>query len=269
MAINPEIKIFANLERAEGPPQEILTPAERQVMQTIVREMKEARPRISEFSYSPLEKAKDQAALRAKIEEEERSSGKKLSDRSQRGILAEALVYHCVEMHNWFGENCATVATSEYDDHLNGADLVLEFDVEGKVVRLAVDVTLQDNTTEKENEVLLGVEDGELTKLKYFASEIEGKRGKFSKIPRIILKMDVPTVQELSRLIVDKKKEQLAKHKVQADFLAEAKRQLKDQIKHAEDYYLEVGKDSTSVIRHLQEVLDVLESISTNKKEAK
>lgn len=258
MAINPEIQIFRDLERQEGRPQEILTPAERYVEQTQVKQMDELRPQFSDFKLTP-EVRRDQAALENKKQEWARLHGK---ERSRRGKIAEALIFHCIEMNDWFGKNCTTVAASEYDDYCRGTDIILEFDRGDKIVRLAVDVTILPNTREKENEVLEGIERGTLTQLKYFISEMDKTQGQISRLPKIILKMDVPKIQELSRLIASGNKEKLAQSKIKEDLVEEAEKQLMEQIGHAQKYFQkEPYRESDIVIGRIKEVLDVIQEI--------
>ena len=267
MAINPEAQIFRDLERAEGKPEEILTPAERYVERVVVKQMDDLRPRFKDFKYTKQVK-EHQEELRHKILEEERISGRSLSDRSRRGKIAEALIFNCIEMNNWFGENCATVAASEYDDLCQGTDVVLEFDRGDKIVRLAVDVTIKQDPSDKKHEVLEGIENGELTRLQYFVSELDETQGQVSRIPKIILQLDVPTIQRLCRLISNHKKAELARDQVQYDFLREAQEQLEDQIDHAQDYFREKPyRESNIVINRIQEALDVICEIQKNKKE--
>lgn len=258
MAISPEVHIFRHLEREEGKPQEILTPAERYVEQTQVKQMDELRPTFSDFKLTP-EVRRDQTILENKKQEWARFYGK---ERSRRGKIAEALIFYCIEMNDWFGKNCTTVAASEYDDYCRGTDIILEFDRGDKIVRLAVDVTILQNTREKENEVLEGIERGILTQLKYFISEMDETQGKISRLPKIILKMDIPKIQELSRLIASGNKEKLAQSKIKEDLLEEAEKQLTEQIGHAQKYFQrEPYRESDIVIKRIQEVLELFKEI--------
>ncbi len=273
MAINPEAKIFAQLEREEGPPQEILTPAEVYVERVIYSQMERDRPRFEDFRGPDV--LNDKIALKNKLAEEERLRGRTYVERSRRGRLAETLIYHCAEMHNWFSQECATVPASEFDDHLNGTDIVFEFDRGDKVVRLAVDVTIASNINDKKNEVLSKVESGALTELKYFISAVEDnpdtgkpKQGRMVRIPKVILHMDVPTVQRLCRLLADNKRAELARSNVQNDLIFEVRLQLEEQIAHAQKYCLKMGKDPSPVVKRLQEVLAIIQEIEENKKES-
>jgi hypothetical protein len=66
--------------------------------------------------------------------------------------ILEAIILEQMELSNWFGENVITRAASEFDDFINGTDMLALFDIEGKATTttgFAIDVTFSKYTQKK------------------------------------------------------------------------------------------------------------------------
>lgn len=138
--------------------------------------------------------------------------------------IFEAMIFDQGESSNWFGENAFLISTSEYDDVVNGVDLVVEWDQDSGVSRMAagIDVTFNHNVQKKINAIQRSILNGDLGRIKYFKSEVSNIRGEVSEVPRIILGADVDTVRELTNEWADNNNDRLAEHPVQFQFFDEA-----------------------------------------------
>ena len=143
---------------------------------------------------------------------------KKLAD------IFETIIFTEGEQSEWFGKNAFLIRTSKYDDYVNKADAVLEYDMEMGVSRLAlaIDITFNHDVQNKVTEILKKIRNGRLTRIKYFESEVADQRGEINNIPHFILGADVDTVRELTNLWAANDKQALAKHGVQHQFFDEA-----------------------------------------------
>jgi hypothetical protein len=138
--------------------------------------------------------------------------------------IFEAMIFDQGESSNWFGENAFLISTSEYDDVVNGVDLVVEWDQDSGVSRMAagIDVTFNHNVQKKINAIKRSILNGDLGRIKYFKSEVSNIRGEVSEVPRIILGADVDTVRELTNEWAANNNIRLAEHPVQFQFFDEA-----------------------------------------------
>lgn len=256
-------------EEIENP--EKLTPEEKEVESKLVPEMEKYRPCFSDFNYSKKVIEEDKKALAQKKERE----GKK----HRRPKILEAILFSEIEQANWFGENCYTVVASEFDDQFRGTDLVLEFEKEdGKVVRLALDITMSDekkDIQEKKARIIENIEDAKLTRLKYFQSEADPRvKGEISNVPRVLIGTDTKGIQELSKIILqslEKEKgshRRLAQNEIQLELLEEVKLQLQELTRYATLYFQRnphTPRYQEVIARH-KEVLEIVNGIYEEKK---
>jgi hypothetical protein len=138
--------------------------------------------------------------------------------------IFEAIIFSEGESSEWLGSNVVLIKTSDYDDFVNGVDAVAEYDNEEGVSRvaMAIDVTFNHDVQKKISKIKSNIEEGNLTKVKYFESELEDIRGEIKNIPHIILGADVDTVRELTNEWAEDNVDVLGKHGVQFQFLDEA-----------------------------------------------
>jgi len=235
--LNPRAALIAQEERTDRLGERPLTNDQVILRRHFVGRMKENRPNIEDFSdiYPPEKIQEDQERLRNSQETHN-------DPISERGKILEALVLDRIEKDNWFGESTYTVLAAEYDDRINGVDLVIEFVVDGKVERLAIDVTTaqDEEVIEKKWRSIVDplMRKGHLTKLKYFESEadrdIVEKESNITKgevsMPKIILGIDTENFDDLAKEIASKlergERVDLSEHFLKYDFLDLAHQQL-------------------------------------------
>ncbi len=153
--------------------------------------------------------------------------GQGLSQEEQRDIKSteraarvfEAIVYEQAELSNWFGENARTIKTSEFDDIVNGVDLVVEVNEPGRLpgqVALAADVSFGPSSIEKKIQRIVNeINEDSSGTLKYFFSELTGFKGQLLRVPRVVIGIERKAVFDLVGLDMNKKFKELASHPVQ------------------------------------------------------
>lgn len=177
----------------------LLTPEEEVLYETYVPRWREAEPKPEEFRgiYNDIEIQSDK-----KFVEERKQSEKEKHERAQ---LFEALLFHVLDQEEWLGERAYVARASEFDDRVNGTDLVVEFlGADGAVRRLAVDVTVTaniDTLRAKVQKIRENLAAGRLVNLKYFESEIPDKtkatRGSVRDLPRVIIGIEPDSLKEI------------------------------------------------------------------------
>jgi len=132
----------------------------------------------------------------------------------QKSEALEAIVVYQGELNNWFGPNSLITKTSEYDDLLNGVDLVLEFDLEDpsslglekKIHRIALAV---DVTSSKDSDVVAKKIDScfekvmgkENCRVKYFASQVEDFKGELNQVIPVVIGLETRKVDLLIKSV--------------------------------------------------------------------
>ena len=127
--------------------------------------------------------------------------------------VLEAIIYEQAELSDWLGHNVTTINTSRFDDIVNGVDLVARFNDKevDSYLALGVDVTFGKKAIQlKMEKIMKQIEDDTLTSIKYFESD--GKKGPLKHIPRVVIGLERNTVNQLAKLWLDAKKQELGKH---------------------------------------------------------
>lgn len=144
--------------------------------------------------------------------------------------ILEGIIYEQTELSDWFGPYAHTLKTSEFDDIVNGVDLVVEFDEPLRSVShlaLGVDATYGATTIQKKFErIKRDIDQDTLATIKYFQSSDGTFKGRKSQVPRIVLGVERGTVLSLARLWTGGKNKELGSHAVQKLLLKQAKSQL-------------------------------------------
>ncbi|HMP67699.1 MAG TPA: hypothetical protein PKA60_03045 [Candidatus Paceibacterota bacterium] len=143
---------------------------------------------------------------------------------NQLAEIFEAIIFDEGESANWFGDNSFLIKTSDYDDIKNGVDMVVEYDEDEGVSRIAaaIDVTFSHLVGKKIDRIKNDILSGNLGQIKYFTSEVSNMRGELKKIPRIIIGADVDSVRGLANDWVEKKSDYFAKHPIQFQIFEQA-----------------------------------------------
>jgi len=127
-----------------------------------------------------------------------------VKDYSERGEIFEMIMRES-EKYGWFGSDCFIQESSEYDDRINYTDVIWEFEDEnGKPVRLAIDcvVTEGDLLSKKVGGIMKKVRDADLSRLKYFQSEISDDKKELYRVPQVVLAISPEKVKKLCEVFI-------------------------------------------------------------------
>lgn len=196
--------------------------------------------------------AADQRAVRNVKSKFENNTTKQVSD------IFEALVLTHTELSNWLGPNTETIRTSEYDDIMNGVDLVLEFNEENttKHLALGIDVTFGTSTMEKKfAHIKDEINKDELAKVKYFTAH--GYKGSLNQLPRIVVGVDLDKIVQLTGMWERKENVKLADHITKDILISEIEMQLNAYKKYADS----IG--SVSASKSYTQAMHILRRVHT------
>ena len=133
----------------------------------------------------------------------------------------EAIMHQHIEQSNWLGANARTIRTSEYDDFINGVDLVATFRDEASMSHLAlgVDITFGSLSMQKKfDRIKNDIQNNKLADVKYF--EAPGYKGSLNQVPRVVIGVDIDKVIALAGLWGRNDNKSLAEH-VTKDIIAD------------------------------------------------
>lgn len=150
--------------------------------------------------------------------------------------VLEAIFYEHIEMSEWLGRSAETIKTSEFDDIMNGVDLVVEFNQEAEAqnhLALGVDVTFGARHLEsKFNKIKAEIDADTLAEVKYYDSATI--HGRLKQVPRVVVGVEKETVLELAQLWMQHKNQELAQHEVQFVLLGQIRKQLNAFMEYAQ-----------------------------------
>ncbi len=179
--------------------QERLPEMEEALYEVLVPETKRNAIRLEEFA-----DLYDENAIKADLR-----YIKNLETRFESGVstkfgeLFEAIVDSQIEDADLMGPNASVIVPSRFDDVANGVDSIVEFEEEGATshLALAVDVTKgREGLKKKFERIRTSIEEGELSRVKYFKSE--NFRGELRNVPRVVIGADHSTVENISDLLL-------------------------------------------------------------------
>jgi hypothetical protein len=157
------------------------------------------------------------------------------------GDILEAIILNQVE--SWFSSGDGKpspkgIKTAKFDDYKNGVDLLVELEGGEKPLALAVDVTFGFKGLEKKiNRILLDIERGDLGSVRYYKSSDSRFEGKISKLPKVVIGLEMDTVQALAKLWIENEDSlELKKHFTQTLILSEIVLQLRAYREYALDH---------------------------------
>lgn len=166
-------------------------------------------------------------------------------------------------MSNWFGD-ANTLRTSRYDDYVNKVDMLAEWETHGAeslLLGLGVDVTYGFMKTQKKlREIKAGIDAGKLGSIKYYRSEHSGIMKPRNNVPRTVIGISKPVVQELTRLWLEGEKRQLGEHPIQRAL----NDQIATQLRAAGNYAQKTGK--SDIADAYRTALEVIAPIEEEKK---
>lgn len=179
--------------------------------------------------------------------------------------ILEAMLNELIELYDWLGPDAATITTSDFDDIKNGVDLVAEFqdkkEKSASHLALAVDVTFARDIGKKIDRIKREIENGELSRIKYFASEFLLHSGELADIPRVIIGADVDTIKNLGTVWLAEDKKALATHEMQKVILEEMQMQLESFAQYAR------AKKQNGAAEIYEHTLRIIQDILIDKKD--
>ena len=214
--------------------------AHRKALMTLRNPAYAVQEREFESVYGPAAVRKDKAlalhkrSLYDKINAEnpQRLLSKKMAE------VFEAVVLEESELSGWLGENATTLKTTDYDDFENYIDMIAEWHKPGEgtqVLALGVDATFGTGALlEKFQGIRKGIESDTLASIRYFKDTRGDFVGTRNNVPRTVIGVSQPVVEELGNLWVNGKKKELAEHPVQRVILVQMRTQLESQLKFAQ-----------------------------------
>ena len=183
--------------------------------------------------------------------------------------VLEAILFDQIGNGDWFGKGTRAIKTSQYDDYINGSDIILELEEVNRTLShlsLSVDVTFGTTTEEKKFAMIKKhIDDETLGEIKYFHSERGGFQGKLSRVPQVVIGVEKELLIKLSGLWADKhgrkeeNSEELASHPVQRLIFAEILLQLQTFRIYAEETKKE------SIVPIYEKSINILEEILRGK----
>ncbi len=179
--------------------------------------------------------------------------------------IMEGIIYDQSELSDWLGPHAHTIKTSEFDDIVNGVDLVVEFDEPSqsrKHLALGVDATFGSRTIEKKFErIKTEIDSGDLATIKYFRSQSGNFMGQLSQVPRVVTGIDQEHLLDLAGTWNQGLKKELAIHPAQRLVLAQIAQQLKTFSAYAE----RTGKPQ--FVRPYQEAYAIVRAVADTKRD--
>lgn len=175
----------------------------------------------------------------------------------------EAIVLMQAELSEWFG-NATTLKTSKYDDYKNKIDMIAEWFTPrdgSRLLALAVDVTFGAKTIEEKlHKIKTEIDGGKnLGSIKYFKDARGDFMGTRNNVPRTIIGVSEPEVEELAVLWTQDKKKELGAHPIQRLFTE----QIQSQLKAMHEYALKRGNDQAALA--YEQALNTIRPIHASK----
>lgn len=182
------------------------------------------------------------------------------TDETQKASeVFEAIVFEQVELSNWLGEHAETIRTSEFDDIVNGVDLVVEFTEDNSTNHLALGVDVTFGTTsigKKFERIRKEIDADNLATVKYFESH--GFKGSLRQLPRVVIGVEKDTVIALAGLWSRQEKSKLGGHFVKDILIQEIERQLRTFLVYAQ------SNGATAAVKSYTKALGTIKNIREN-----
>jgi hypothetical protein len=159
----------------------------------------------------------------------------------------EAILHQHVELSDWLGPNAETIRASEFDDIINGVDLIVEFNEDDSTRHLAlgVDVTFGSISMQKKFErIKTEIEANKLATVKYF--EAHGYQGSLTQTPRVVVGVELDKVIQLAGLWERGDNKTLGGHVAKEIIADSIERQLRTFLLYAQSIHAEDAVKSYS-----------------------
>jgi hypothetical protein len=192
------------------------------------------------------------------------SEYKKNFESKKLAEILEVILYEHFELSDWFGSNAETIKTSEFDDIINGIDLVVELSPDEQPAHqlaFGVDVTFSENYLEKKfNKIQKEIDLDKLAEIKYFDSSTV--HGRLRQIPRLVVGLEKEHALELAGLWYRNENKELGSHVAQFTILQQVKEQLAAYFSYAKRNDKEQAKKAYA--QALASVNDIIASKQNN-----
>ncbi len=193
--------------------------------------------------------------------------------------LYEGVIADQISANAWFGENCESIPTSEYDDIKNGVDVVTIFNQDDVKhhIGLGIDVTFASDAKvleKKLDSIKQCIRTMSLPSLKYFQDPETGEHQKIF-LPKIIIGSRLASAEKLIQLWGSKDPERnkkLSEHPVSSKIIMESLAQLKyfrEQAKNLSENHISI-KDKEAyenIAMEYNKMYKIFIDIYQNKKE--
>ena len=147
----------------------------------------------------------------------------RIREGKKRADALEVIIAEQGELNNWAGENAFFIRSTEFDDYVNGVDIILEFDVsdnhekKAKRIALAVDASMNTDIVTVSDKVKRNIKkitgDEKPAQVKYFASSVDDFKGSLNTIIPVVVGLDGDHTNELIKVCAINKRLQQKKDK--------------------------------------------------------
>lgn len=164
----------------------------------------------------------------------ENASNYRNEEVKQYGDIFEAVVFDMIKRCEWFGKGVRPVKASKFDDYVNKVDVLVDLEHSRKPLALAIDVTFGFKGMQKKvSEILHKIDEDKLSFVRYYRSEDESYEGKVNNLARVVVGVEMDTVQKLSEYWIANDDEMLRAHYAQTLILSEIAIQLREYARYA------------------------------------
>jgi hypothetical protein len=171
----------------------------------------------------------DEIFQREREQEHANAFGESKEKVKQYADIFEAIVLIAIQRLAWFGPEATAVKTAKFDDYANGIDILTALNHSRKPLALAVDVTFGLKGMQKKIAIILDkIEKGELSYVRYYRSEDGSYEGKLNNLARVVVGVEMETVQKMAEYWLRNDDETLRHHFAQTLVLSEIAVQLRE-----------------------------------------
>lgn len=205
-----------------------------------------SKPKIEEFiEYSSKEIQADKSKVERRQKTAKETQTKEEKINYLRSKIAEGVLSHIIEQGEWLGDATRLTEASDYDDWQNGVDAVLEFEKERVAV---IDFTIATSPTgirKKWSNICDKIDALTLSEVKYFKSQIDGKKRRLTLLPGVFISLDYSNIKELTHLYLNKDHMELKNHWVKFAILEEIRTQSKEALTYINLRQSTLGPEAT------------------------
>lgn len=151
--------------------------------------------------------------------------------------ILEGIISDQIYSSEWFGPGVESKPTSEFDDYVNGIDLVTIFNIKDMAqthLGLAIDVTFSSYPSKKIKRIKDEIRTGKMPNLKYYEDDVS--RGEIKQVPRILLAVSADNTRRAAETWVTDKN-----GLVDSPMKAQLVMQITGQLELYRDFALQLG----------------------------